>query len=170
MTIPLTPHLAARLLGLGVATMLVQVAAVSQIQVAGVTPQAAPTSPEVTAGVTSEPTATPASSNPSWTSPSPEALVHTSISLGCGTVVSVASVGDHDEHDHDHDDHDHDDHDHGPLRSLLGLFSGHRHEAGSPVDAALESSEHGVRALWVSVLGLSLTAGFQLVVHPPPAA
>ena len=101
-------------------------------------------------------------------------MAPTSISLGWGTVVSVALDHDEHEHEHDHDEHDEHDHahdgrdlderDHGRLRSLLGLFSGHRHDAGASVDAALESSEQGVRALWVSLLGLSLTAVFQLVV------
>jgi cation diffusion facilitator family transporter len=76
----------------------------------------------------------------------------------------VASDG-HDHDDHEDDQHEHDpDHDHGRLRSLLGRFTGHRHEAAASVDAALEASEAGVRALWISLLGLSLTAAIQLVV------
>jgi cation diffusion facilitator family transporter len=47
---------------------------------------------------------------------------------------------------------------------VLAWFSGHRHEAGASIDSALEASERGVRALWVSLLGLTLTAAFQLVV------
>jgi cation diffusion facilitator family transporter len=47
---------------------------------------------------------------------------------------------------------------------VLGRFSGHRHETSPSIDSALETSQQGVRALWVSLLGLSLTAAFQLVV------
>ena len=64
----------------------------------------------------------------------------------------------HDEHHHD----EHHDHDHGFFRSLFG--GGHSHDAASSIDSALESSEKGVRALWVSLLGLTVTAVAQLVV------
>jgi cation diffusion facilitator family transporter len=47
---------------------------------------------------------------------------------------------------------------------VLDRFPGHRHEAAASVDSALETSARGVRALWVSLLGLALTAAFQLVV------
>jgi cation diffusion facilitator family transporter len=47
---------------------------------------------------------------------------------------------------------------------VLGRFSGHRHGASAAIDSALETSGQGVRALWVSLLGLTLTAAFQLVV------
>jgi hypothetical protein len=54
----------------------------------GVTPQAAPISPEVTAGVASQPTATPASSDPSWTSPSPETLA-----IAAGAILAISALG-----------------------------------------------------------------------------
>jgi hypothetical protein len=54
----------------------------------GVTPQPAPVSPEVTAGVVSHPTATPASSDPSWTSPSPETLA-----IAAGAILAIAALG-----------------------------------------------------------------------------
>ena len=69
----------------------------------------------------------------------------------------------HDEHEHDHDhDHEHE-HEHGHGLGS-GLFRRHKHDAAASIDAALESSERGVRALWVSLLGLSVTAAVQLVV------
>jgi hypothetical protein len=54
----------------------------------GVAPQAAPISPEVTAGVASQPTATPASSDPSWTSPSPETLA-----IAAGAILAISALG-----------------------------------------------------------------------------
>ena len=72
----------------------------------------------------------------------------------------------HPGHDHDHD-HDHG-HDHGHGRGVLGrvgsLFRAHHHESLVPIDPTLESSARGVRALWLSLLGLGLTALIQLVV------
>ena len=75
--------------------------------------------------------------------------------------------GDHDhgdDHDHDHDDHDHD-HEHaGGLRGLLGgLFHTHSHGA-SRTDRVLESSERGIWALKVSLVGLLVTAIFQVAI------
>jgi len=64
----------------------------------------------------------------------------------------------HEPHDHDHDEHDHD---HGVLRSV---FKRHRHDSAASIDSALESSEKGIRALWISLVGLGVTAVLQLVV------
>jgi cation diffusion facilitator family transporter len=55
----------------------------------------------------------------------------------------------------------HEHHDHGVLRSL---FKRHRHDSAASIDSALESSEKGIRALWVSLVGLGVTAALQLVV------
>ncbi|HMA36570.1 MAG TPA: cation diffusion facilitator family transporter [Chloroflexia bacterium] len=71
-----------------------------------------------------------------------------------------------DDHDHDRDhDHDHD-HDHagGPIAQVLALVGlGHGHTHGSvQIDAALESSTEGIRAIRTSLLLLGLTAAFQL--------
>lgn len=72
-------------------------------------------------------------------------------------------------HAHDHDDHDNpgDDHDHahaGGLSGLFGeLFHTHSHSA-SRADRALESSERGIWALKVSLVGLLATAIFQVVI------
>jgi len=71
-------------------------------------------------------------------------------------------------HDHAHDhDHDHG-HGHGHPGGLRGvltsLFRPHSHDAADSVDAALESSEQGVRAVKISLLVLGLTALAQAVV------
>jgi len=85
---------------------------------------------------------------------------------------------DHDaphDHDHDHDDHDdhddhergeHDDHEHPTgLRGLvLSVFAPHSHDAAASVDAALEASNEGIRALKISLVVLAVTASLQLVV------
>src|SRR5215204_2180823 len=80
---------------------------------------------------------------------------------------------DHDDHDHDHEHaHDHDDHDHdhehaaGPLGWLGALLPfGHGHSHGAlDMDTELETSERGIWAVKVSLLGLGLTAALQVVV------
>lgn len=73
-------------------------------------------------------------------------------------------------HDHRHDgthDHPHD-HDHGHgrlgwLREVIPFGHGHSH-GEQTVDAALEGSARGLWALKVSLVGLGLTAAFQLVI------
>ncbi len=77
--------------------------------------------------------------------------------------------------DHAHDDqpaHDHDDghgahaHDHpGGVRGLVrSLVTPHSHDAGDAVDRELEASREGMRALKLSLVGLAVTAGLQLVI------
>ncbi|MEV5528815.1 cation diffusion facilitator family transporter [Streptomyces prunicolor] len=74
------------------------------------------------------------------------------------------------EHAHPHDDHGHDHphpHDHSPtgLRHRLGhLLTPHSHESADKLDSALESSARGMRALWVSLAVLGVTALVQAVV------
>ena len=55
----------------------------------------------------------------------------------------------------------HDHQEHGFFRSL---FSRHRHDSAASIDSALESSEKGIRALWISLVVLGATALLQLVV------
>ena len=85
---------------------------------------------------------------------------------GDGPPAPAAASGEAD-HDHDHD-HDHGAHDHGHpggLRGLLtSLFRPHSHDAGASIDTALETSREGMRALKVSLLGLAVTAVFQVVI------
>lgn len=80
----------------------------------------------------------------------------------------------HHEHEHPHDEHHHGHghdhphpHDHSPtgLRHRLGhLLAPHSHETADKLDSALESSARGMRALWVSLAVLGVTALAQAVV------
>lgn len=65
-----------------------------------------------------------------------------------------------DRHHHDHDHH------HRPsrLHRLAHRFSPHSHETADKVDPALESSARGIRALWVSLAVLGVTALAQAAV------
>jgi cation diffusion facilitator family transporter len=69
-------------------------------------------------------------------------------------------------HDHDHDD-DHG-HDHGArgsrLTRLRELLFGHSHDTAEKLDAALEGSAEGLRAVRWSLVGLGITAILQGVV------
>ena len=72
----------------------------------------------------------------------------------------------HDDHG-DHDGHDHDGHDHGHGGGLAGVVRGllhpHSHGAAS-ADRALESTAEGIRAVFVSLAGLAVTAAVELLV------
>jgi len=67
-------------------------------------------------------------------------------------------------HAHGHDgtqDHDH----RGVLVGFVkSIFVRHSHDAGESIAAALESTDEGIRALKISLAGLAVTAGIQLVV------
>ncbi|MGW1256509.1 cation diffusion facilitator family transporter [Streptomyces sp. NPDC002513] len=69
-------------------------------------------------------------------------------------------------HSHSHDDAHarHHEHSHGPLPRLRHLLTPHSHETADQLDAALESSARGMRALWVSLFVLGGTALAQAVV------
>ncbi|WP_039932012.1 cation diffusion facilitator family transporter [Streptomyces viridochromogenes] len=72
-------------------------------------------------------------------------------------------------HGHEHGDHGHQGHEHGHsptgLRHRLShLLTPHSHETADKVDSALESSTRGMRALWVSLAVLGVTALAQAVV------
>ena len=71
--------------------------------------------------------------------------------------------GHQDEHDHAHR-HQHGDEKRGLLGKLLESLTGHEHGVGGSVDRALETSDRGVTALKISLLGLAATAVFQLVI------
>ena len=95
------------------------------------------------------------------------------------------SAGDHhDDHDDHHDDHhdDDDDHDHDHAvgheqlhdhahergswwRTVLRFFGvGHGHDHGPALDPTDEADRRGWRTLWISLVGLAITAALQLVV------
>jgi len=74
----------------------------------------------------------------------------------------VSTDGDHHAHDQHHD------HDHaqgGGLRQrLLSFVRPHSHDSADSVDPQLESSQRGIWALKISLLGLAATAAFQVFV------
>ncbi|MBM0227991.1 cation diffusion facilitator family transporter [Micromonospora sp. ATA51] len=80
---------------------------------------------------------------------------------------------DHEHDDHEHDDHEHDDHEHrhrhgGRLAAwwhrLAHAVVPHSHDSRAKIDPALESSRDGLRALWISLVGLGVTAVAQAVI------
>jgi cation diffusion facilitator family transporter len=86
---------------------------------------------------------------------------------------------DHDDHDarddhgHGHGDHGHGDHGHeggghggwGDLRHKVGhLLTPHSHDPAAKVDTAMETSRDGIRALWISLGVLGVTAVLQALV------
>jgi len=82
---------------------------------------------------------------------------------GPGHTAPSATHGDHSHHDHG--DHDHAEGLLGRVRYVLGGFTGgHSHDAADQVDEALEDDADGRKALLVSLIGLAITAAFQLVV------
>ncbi len=67
----------------------------------------------------------------------------------------------HHEHGHEHG------REHAPRKlwhSVTHLVTPHSHDAADRVDPAMESSRDGMRALWISLAVLGVTAGFQAVV------
>ncbi|MGN9803062.1 cation diffusion facilitator family transporter [Micromonospora sp. L32] len=80
------------------------------------------------------------------------------------------AVNDHDhEQDHGHDHpHDHGHHHGGRLAAwwhrLTHAVVPHSHDSRAKVDPALESSREGLRALWISLVGLGITAIAQAVI------
>ncbi|MDQ3384628.1 MAG: cation diffusion facilitator family transporter [Actinomycetota bacterium] len=47
---------------------------------------------------------------------------------------------------------------------LKSIFRPHSHDAGASIDSALETSREGMRALKISLVGLAVTAVFQVVI------
>ncbi|MGI8987310.1 MAG: cation diffusion facilitator family transporter [Nocardioidaceae bacterium] len=62
------------------------------------------------------------------------------------------------------DGHDHT-HAHGGLKGIVAsVFRPHSHDAADSIDSALESSQKGIRALWISLIMLATTAALQLLI------
>jgi cation diffusion facilitator family transporter len=93
-----------------------------------------------------------------------------------GVSDALGGTGRHD-HDHDGPGHRHDpgahQHEHGERghRHRSGLLAGlldrvrpHSHDAADKVDAAMEASAEGLRALWISLSVLAATAALQGIV------
>jgi cation diffusion facilitator family transporter len=81
--------------------------------------------------------------------------------------LQAPGPGHHDEHGHDHHELGHNnDHDRRPrwLAWLRHALRPHSHEAAGRVDAAMESSAAGMRALWISLAVLGATALAQAAV------
>lgn len=80
----------------------------------------------------------------------------------------MASPRPHD-HDHDHDhQHDHHGHDHEHDHSLLGRLRHalvpHSHDHADSVPDSEEASEIGIRAAWISLAGMGVTAVLQIII------
>ena len=67
----------------------------------------------------------------------------------------------HDDHDHDHR-HDHEHASHGLPGILAEVFHAHHHEAS--FDPSEDATGEGIRTLWLSLIGLGMTALIQLVI------
>ncbi|MCD4850731.1 MULTISPECIES: cation diffusion facilitator family transporter [Micrococcaceae] len=72
----------------------------------------------------------------------------------------------HPEKDHDHHGHGHrvDGHYGGVRAWITHLFTPHSHDPADSTDKVLESSQQGIRAVKISLVGLGATALFQLVI------
>src|SRR6266536_3449008 len=70
---------------------------------------------------------------------------------------------DHGAHEHQHGEHDHR-HRSGLLAGLAHWVRPHSHDAADKVDAAMEASAEGLRALWISLTVLAATAVLQAIV------
>jgi cation diffusion facilitator family transporter len=67
-------------------------------------------------------------------------------------------------HDHGHDDHGSHDHPAGLRGALTAIIRPHSHDHSDSLDQELLASREGVRALWVSLVGLLATAAIQAVI------
>jgi len=56
------------------------------------------------------------------------------------------------------------DHDHGVWHRLRHVLTPHSHDSADKVDSALESSREGLRALWISLVALGVTAALQAAI------
>lgn len=73
------------------------------------------------------------------------------------------NVGPSGHHEHSHDDHHHE-HPSGLKGVIYGLFVPHSHDASDSIDDALEASQHGIRAVKISLVVLAITATLQVVI------
>ena len=66
-------------------------------------------------------------------------------------------------HDHDHDDHGHD-HGTGLWAKLKHVVVPHSHDANEAIQSAEESSGEGIRAAWIGLAGMAVTAILQMFI------
>jgi cation diffusion facilitator family transporter len=85
---------------------------------------------------------------------------------GPGPVrTNDATSGAESHDDHEHGDH-HGDHEHGGWWDRIRhLVTPHSHDSADRVDQALESSRDGLRALWISLAVLGVTAAVQALIY-----
>src|SRR5829696_3081029 len=85
-----------------------------------------------------------------------------------GSVTRSGHPHPHGDHGHEHDHGGDGDHGHAHATGIRGflesLFKPHSHHSADKVDTALESSERGIWALKISLLGLGATALFQVAI------
>jgi cation diffusion facilitator family transporter len=82
------------------------------------------------------------------------------------SMASPHQSGDHDQHthhDHLHNQH-HDPRYGGWWHRIRHVVTPHSHDSTGKVDAAMQASRDGMRALWISLVGLGVTAVLQAVV------
>ena len=90
-------------------------------------------------------------------------------------MTHLSGGHEHDSAGHHHDGHNDDDHHHGGhnhdhrhggglLGAVRDVFAPHSHDPADSVDDALESSAQGIRAVKISLIALTVTAIFQLVI------
>ncbi|AXV08215.1 Cobalt-zinc-cadmium resistance protein CzcD [Euzebya pacifica] len=72
--------------------------------------------------------------------------------------------GDHDHGGHAHDDHGHDHHGGGFLSRLKSIFVPHSHDHIDSIDSVMESTDQGIRAVKISLVGLMITAVLQVFI------
>ncbi len=76
-----------------------------------------------------------------------------------------AADHDHDDQEHSHGDDGHShDHGHGLWARIKSMYVPHSHDAADSIDSALESSEKGIRAVKISLVGLMVTAILQVFI------
>jgi cation diffusion facilitator family transporter len=77
----------------------------------------------------------------------------------------MGAPGRHDHHGNGHDqDHDHE-HADGWWSRVRHAIAPHSHDTADQVDSALEASREGMRAVWLSLAALGVTAALQAVVY-----
>jgi cation diffusion facilitator family transporter len=76
--------------------------------------------------------------------------------VGCGTYPAGVGTGEQHHHDHRHES--------GFWHRLRHRLTPHSHDSADKVDRALEASGAGLRALWISLVVLGLTAAAQAAI------
>ncbi len=72
--------------------------------------------------------------------------------------------GDYGHDEHGHGDHGHGEHGHGLRGRVRHLLAPHSHDTAVQVDAAMEASAEGMRALWISAAAMAATTVIQALV------